>query len=393
VCNLPELPVSLIWDRSYLHANETKLDNLMKMAKRILRVLKRSKETTPAKQPDDIRIMTNLEECAHAADKVLLEVTTEHYRSSTGGSVVGEEISDQDRERIQSWISMEKIHEEQEEKDESLPMYSSLNGLDSRFGHGKSDMGGIPQLDQSELALIELWRKEALLKYNAQLYEEAEKLLERILLEISTDSQISWRDDIMRMLAYSYHFQKKWNLAEELLRNEFKGKDEILMKLAKSYCFHCMWEEAENLVQNFSFKGRRAVLTHIATAFLRYNLLENGERILHANLESGMELTPEGSEMLHTLSQLYFADKNYDQALKYCARAIRGRGRIFGFSHVLYYQSIKLRADIHEEKGESTEAELLKCYLPKNFQGMFSLIAYLIYPSLLGAGPILPIKA
>src|SRR5271154_3454718 len=121
----------------------TKLDKLSKMIKQFLREFKPWKDIGPARQPDDIRVMTNLEECARSANVLVQDATTiMHSRSSAAGSVAGEEI---DRERIQDWIPMEQIHEEQEEDIETLPRYSSMNFVDSRvtFGPGKSDRGRI----------------------------------------------------------------------------------------------------------------------------------------------------------------------------------------------------------------------------------------------------------
>jgi tetratricopeptide (TPR) repeat protein len=337
----------------------TRLDNLSKMIKRVLRMLTRWESATPVKLPEDIRVMKNLGACAQSADVLVQDATTIlHSGSSTAGSVIDQDP--EGRETAQKWIPMEEIGEEKEEETEALPRYESHDSFSVR--------SGIPHMDQSELALIEHWRNDALLKYNARRYEEAEKPLENIL-QLSENSQLWCRDEILEMLACSYQFQKKWHLAEELLRVDFNGKDEILVKLAKSYCFHCKWREAENLVQNFSFTGRRRIVTHLATAFLRSNMLKDGIRILHDNAEDDMELKPEGSEMLHIISQLYLASKNYAEALSCCSRAIRGRAMIFGEYHVLYYQSIRLRVDIYEEINQWAEAKVSKRFLPENYQG------------------------
>jgi tetratricopeptide (TPR) repeat protein len=232
-------------------------------------------------------------------------------------------------------------------------------------------LGRTTNLDESDIALIELWRRDAVSKYNAQLFDKAEKLFEKILELSGAGGNFPWKDETLRMLTSCYYHQSKWEEAEEMLPVQFKGRDELVGEIVKSYCYHQMWENAENVVRCFvAFEKKRTIVVYVATSYLRHKMFDEAQRILNENMEEGMEDTLEGSNMLHTLAEVYFSSKEFDKALNYCRQAVRGRRTAVGNYHILYYQSMRLRVEIYKCTGESDEAEICKKFLPDNFESM-----------------------
>jgi len=382
----------LIGDSTSVMATETtttimsaKLDTLTKQIKRAFSHF-RKLPTPQESNESNFRIQNNLENCVRTAETLVISATTiMGSRSSRADSVLGEALGEHERKRVESWI-MDPVPEESETE---TPLSSPLSSDASTLLASGPSFDSIPftpavgssitpstlpyrttKLDESDIALIQLWRQDAVGKYNAQLFEQAEKLFEKILELSGAGANFPWKDETLRMLTYCYYHQKKWREAEEMLPVQFEGRDELIGQIVKSYCYHQMWEEAEYLVRQFSFEKRLTIVASIATSYLRHQMLKDAKRILNENMGENVEDTLEGSNMLHTLAEVYFSSKEFDKALVYCGRALRGRRSAVGNYHILYYQSIRLRVEIFKCTGESAEAEMCKTFLPDNFESM-----------------------
>jgi hypothetical protein len=350
------------------------------LARHIKRLPGHIRKLLPKENERNAKVRANLENSIRSAECLVAGASTIlSSRSCQEGSVLGEELDEQGRRRIQDW--MEPIYEE-----ESPPQVIG-GALSDSSTLGLSPLSPLSPtsenifirtvvLEETDLALIQRWRNDAFVKYNAERFEDTERLLTKVLTLSGGGGNYPWRDEVMEMLASALYRQEKLKEAEEMLRVQFIGRDKIITQIAKFYCHRCAWDDAENVVRSFSFDGRRNVVTFIATSYLRHGMLFEAEKILLENLEDGKNLDVEGSKMLHALAVVHFLLENFEKAMLYCCRALRSRRAILGKYHILYFQSVRLRAEIFECDGDSDDAQLCKKHLPPNFEGMFLQVIY-----------------
>ena len=134
--------------------------------------------------------------------------------------------------------------------------------------------------------------------------------------------------------------QKKYQEAESSLRNALKGArssklarnktEEIEMAevtLAEAYLYQEKWSEAEVALSVF-------IKTH------------SGSKEEDANL----------AEAYYFRAQLYLARHDFDNAQRFCRKAIRAQKRLFGKNHPTYYRSTALLILVFETSGDKEAA-------------------------------------
>ena len=85
---------------------------------------------------------------------------------------------------------------------------------------------------------------------------------------------------------------------------------------------------------------------------------------------------------LHALALRKLDMGAYDNAIRYCKRALMGRRRIEGKEGAQFYESMALLAHIYEAKGDSAEAEGCRSFLPAGYSAPVQLppLEYLTKP-------------
>ena len=198
---------------------------------------------------------------------------------------------------------------------------------------------------------------ESLHRHTIQLVETAREMISRINPVINRKDELDPESDVepqsdsddefeaklsLRALKRGTELcgQKKYQEAESSLRNALKGarsskvarsktkEIEIAeVKLAEAYLYQEKWSEAEVALSVF-------IKTHSASKEEDANL----------------------AEAYYLRAQLYLAKHDYENAQRFCRKAIRARKRLFGKNSPSYYQSTALLILVFETSGDKEAA-------------------------------------
>ena len=343
-----------------------KLESLTANVDRLLQsfLLLNQNLTQGGSQEDKAELVMNLETCVRSAGKLVSSATTIVSRNSQKGSQfseLGDELTDQQKSQIESWIPEPIIYEEIEEQNlDQLPLStrpstpppappSIIHKLPKRIPFSMPVQTVTEQISEMriqntlradiEYDLIESLFTSAKKKFSDGDYVGAEQQVQRILTRanVTYSSQWEWRDEILKMLAIIYCELKMWEKASQVLDQKFEEREKIMELSAKRLYWNAQWDEAEEVLMEL-----------LSTQTLELDQLRS----------------------MQALAEVAFARGALDTARELCLTAVYGRKKILGNAHVLYYQSINLLVLIYNAQGDSVDAEGYKALLPADFDGI-----------------------
>ena len=358
-----------------------KMNNLQKS-------IDNSKQTSvPSPTNDnDSRVLTNLEECVRSARRMVSSavsiISARSVRESQIGSDLGEQLTEQQRTRIQEWIPPPTILEDAEDENPPTVPDDAKNELNNNVSAISSNIGSVsspepfpdligerqpetsvttlseriaevsttdPHLDL-ELKLIRNWRKVASNSFEAKDYSDAEKYLKGVMdrSESTLGSKFDWRSEVVGLLAVVYCHLSKLEEAEKLLVEPFAQKQEVLRTLAYTYHRIGNWQKAENIIDDPNCSARDEVLRDLIIEFCKaenwigvamvsrksfggrdtaLELLANKfcQNEQAACAEKLLEEEFNGREtVMHTLGLYYFQIRDLDNAERMCRLQLSG---------------------------------------------------------------------
>ena len=279
---------------------------------------------------NESRIMTNLEDCVRSARRMVSSaasiVSARSVRDSQMGSEHGEQLTEQQRTRIQEWIPPPTIPEDEEHEnlhmnpdDTQNEMSNNLlsttsSNVGSPSGPGPSsdlfserqpetsvtslsermaDLSTIDPHYDLQVGLIQIWRNSASTNFETKNYAEAEKYLKRIIdrSESLFGTRFDWRSEVVEMLAIAYCHLDKCGEAEMLLGEPFEKKQEVIRLLAAKYYRIGDWESGDRIAKS-QLSGRDTDLKELLIEFCQQGRWIGVKKILEKKFE-GRDQTAE----------------------------------------------------------------------------------------------------
>lgn len=267
-----------------------------------------SDSSTPDVAEDNERITRNLQELVREAESFHSSASTvlgDDARSTVwGGSVLGDPLSDEQYRHIQDWIPPPTIVEEDNQGDQEASRITP--SMDPSRAEAANDSDQESDADSDlERQLTKRFQELALTYLEQKDYPRAELFLRKVI-DRSTDNDHP-ADEINTtnlMLASICGLQGKWDDAES-----------ILVPIAM----------AKGTAETMAFHG------------------------------------------MHALAMVHLEKSEHDIAVKYCKRAVSGNRKLWGKKSPWYYESMALLAQIYDSKGDSTEAEGCRSFLPDGY--------------------------
>ena len=360
----------------------------------------------------DSLVAHNLEECVQSAKKMISSAATiVEARSVRGGSEFGDPMSEDQIRRVHQWIPEPPIFENNDNSEEQQPIpanivnpvhYHNISSLSdtstinsSRFiqdlfesssgNHVDISLQNVnqrssdppPNESDSDLAYekIHHWLRFAYQKFQAKDFAAAESFLKKILEESEKKypNGCRWKDETTKMLAISYCHQRKWEEADKIFAINFNGRDKTLEGLAMQYFLQGKKDEAGKICLGKKFPAREKILELLATSYYHEKKWIEANLFLSELLQYDMEEKIR-LERMHTLAEIAFTQKHFEEAKTWCLKAVQGRLTLLGKRHYLFYQSVNLLAQIYDALGDFVEAEGYKAVLavlPPGLQGNF----------------------
>lgn len=273
---------------------------------------------------DSERISRNLRLFVRAAESFHSSASTiiadEAGSTVWGGSVMGDPLSDEQHRNIQDWIPPPIIEKEDRTQQESQPSGQIAQSSDVPLNGTGEDSEQDSEADSDmERDMLKRFQDLAINNFSKGDYPKAERFLVKV---IDRSARGDPSEDITKMKlmqAYTYGYQGNWNDSER-----------VLLGLA-------------------ALKGAANPMAFYGLHALALRKLDMGA---------------------------------YDNAIRYCKRALMGRRRIEGKDGAQFYEPMALLAHIYEAKGDSAEAEGCRSFLPAGYSAPVQLppLEYLTKP-------------
>ena len=273
---------------------------------------------------DSERISRNLRLFIRAAESFHSSASTiiaDGARSTVwGGSVMGDHLSDEQHQNIQDWIPPPIIREEDQTQQEIQPSGRIAQSNNVLLSGTGEDSEQDSEADSDmERDMLKRFQDLAIISFSKGDYAKAERFLVKVIDRSARGDPSEDMTKMKLMQAYTYGYQGNWNDSER-----------VLLGLA-------------------ALKGSTDPMVFYGLHALALRKLDTGA---------------------------------YDNAIRYCKRALMGRRRIEGKEGAQFYESMALLAHIYEAKGDSTEAEGCHSFLPAGYSGPMQLppLEYLTKP-------------
>jgi hypothetical protein len=247
-----------------------------------------------------------------SAQRVISGATTVSGNSEAAGSVWGDAMDDEMRYKTMSWIPEPSIHEEHD----AAPSLSDENALShttalteystSNAGDVESDSDG-----DFESEVVETYFARGTKKFDEDKFTDAQPILQRGL-----------------------------QLAEKLPLKRKQPKQIAEVKLMIATCIY----HSPNLVEA---EARLFAVTQ--------------EKIHETATDEGAIRRCQAS---HLLAGVLLRQGKYAPAKQFCRRALIGRRRVLGKTHIHHYESLSLLAEICEADGQNVDAETYWAMIP-----------------------------
>lgn len=250
-----------------------------------------------------------------SAQRVISSATTVGANSEAAGSVWGEIMDDEKRNKTLLWIPEPEFYEEHEEPNRAHPLSDTYSASQTT----------------------------ALTDYSASNAGEAE-----------SDSDGGFDSDVVK--TYFLRGSKKFN------DGNFTTAQSILQRSLQL---------AEKLPLKHKQPAQIAeIKLMIATCIYHSpNLSEAEARLLAITQEKIHEnVTDEGAirrcQASHLLAAILFRQGRYPHAKSFCRKALIGRRRLLGKNHISYHESLSLLSQICEADGQQEDAETYWAMIP-----------------------------
>jgi hypothetical protein len=250
-----------------------------------------------------------------SAQRVISGATTVSAYSEAAGSLWGDVMDDEKRNKTLSWIQEPAIHEEHDEPSTAAPLsddyaFSQSTALTdysaSNAGEADSDSDGDFDSEVVETAFARGTKK-----FNDGNFAEAQPILQRGL-------QLAGKLPLKR--------KQPAQIAE------------VKLKIATCLYHSTNLSEAE------------AKLFAITREMIHENVTDEGAiRRCQAS---------------HLLAGVLFRQGRYEPAKSFCRKALIGRRRVLGKDHISHYESLSLLSQICEAHGQMEDAETYWAMIP-----------------------------
>jgi tetratricopeptide (TPR) repeat protein len=195
--------------------------------------------------------------------------------------------------------------------------------------------------DDFDLSIQEM-RDAAAQSYAVQDYATAESILQEVMRKSEDKYGVafSWRDETMERHATACWELGKWEKADEILDQQFKGRAKLMNSLARRSVDNGNRESAERLLSKH-FDGREVIMETLVDSYLRDKKWKKARRLLIELLQNETRQTVR-LERMHALATVCFSLKEYGKAEGWCLKALIGRQESQKF-----YESVTLLAQIY----------------------------------------------
>jgi hypothetical protein len=251
-----------------------------------------------------------------SAQRVISSATTVSANSETAGSVWGDVMDDEKRYKTLSWIPEPAIHEELDGPSTAPPMsddyaLSHTTALTdysaSNAGEEESDSDG-----DFESEVVDTYFTRGTKKFNESKFSEAQSILQRGL-----------------------------QLAEKLPLKRKQPKQIAEAKLMFATCLYHSPNPNEAEAKLFAITQ---------------------EKIHESVTDEGAVRRCQAS---HLLAGVLYRQGKYAPAKSFCRKALIGRRRVLGKTHISHYESLSLLAQIFEAEGQHVDAETYWAMIPE----------------------------
>jgi tetratricopeptide (TPR) repeat protein len=209
-------------------------------------------------------------------------------------------------------------------------------------GESRNNTDPCQSKDDIDDVSIQEMRDTAAQRLAVQDYATAESMLQEVLKrsEDKYGLAFSWRDKTMEQHATACWELGKWEQADEILDQQFKGRTKLMNTLARRSVDNGKRESAERLISKH-FDGKEAIMEMLVDSYLRDKKWKKARRILIELLQNETNQTVR-LERMHTLATVCFTLKEYGKAEGWCLKALIGRQ-----DSQKFYESVTLLAQIY----------------------------------------------
>jgi len=218
---------------------------------------------------------------------------------------MGDPLGDEQRQNIQDWIPPPIVEEKDQTQQESQPSGQIAQSNDVPLSGTGEDSEQDSEADSDmERDMLKRFQDLAITSFSEGNYPKAERFLMKVIDRSARGDPSEDMTKMKLMQAYTYGYQSNWNDSER-----------VLLGLV-------------------ALKGTADPMAFYGLHALALRKLDMGA---------------------------------YDNAIRYCKRALMGRRRIEGKEGAQFYESMALLTHIYEAKGDSAEAEGCRSFLPADY--------------------------
>jgi hypothetical protein len=191
---------------------------------------------------------------------------------------------------------------------------------------------------------IQDMRDTASRSFAAKDYATAESILQEVLnkSEDKYGPAFGWRDETIERQATACWELGKWEQADKILDQQFKGRAKLMNTLARRSVDNGKRDSAERLL-NKHFDGREAIMEMLVESYLHDKKWKKARRLLVELLQNETSQTGR-LERMHILATVCFTLKEYGKAEAWCLKVLIGRQ---GETSEKFYDAIALLAQIY----------------------------------------------
>jgi ankyrin repeat protein len=175
-------------------------------------------------------------------------------------------------------------------------------------------------------------------------YITAGAMLQQVMAksEDKYGSSFLWRDETIEKQVTVCWELGKWEEAEKILDQQFKGRAKLMHSLATKSVANGKRNSAERLLSKH-FDGREAIMEILAESYVRDKQWKKAKRLLIELLDNETN-QPARLERMHALANVCFSLKEYGEAEAWCLKVLIGRQ---GELCPKFYESVRLLARIY----------------------------------------------
>jgi len=232
-----------------------------------------------------------------------------------------------------------------------------------------SNAAGTSSNHDLNLEFHPIWIDEALKAFAANNYDMAERFLRPLVDEgRRAGDQQEWLDDAMRMLAVSYCYQGRFQEADAMWVQNFRGRDDALRVLASQFLGQGKMDYVFNICHGKVFEGRTKIMGILERAYFDSREWSKAKEVVSEILKQN-ETGEIRFRRTHSLAEICLQLGELVEARHWAQVTLRGIEGLFDQNHHRYYQSVNLLVVILFECGEIAMGKAYKRKLPPEYEG------------------------